>query len=422
MFSFSTCRLVLLVSAACSAVTSAELTVVLGGAADYAILAKTGISTVPSSYIYGDIAVSPIDSASMTGFSFTLDDLGQYSDSTQLLASTGGDPNLNHPGNAFSASYGPPISDVLTTAVVNMENAYTDAANRVNPDDARINYGAGDLGGAYGGAEAPLTPGVYTFGSNVKLTGDVHFWGAGVFIIQITGNLVQAADSKVIMEAGARPENIFWQVAGVVEVGADAHMQGVILAKTKVDFITRSSLTGRVLTQTACNLQQATITEPNTEPIEGIEGSSYMESFFELNLKINGDPEDEDIIKAVDLFVSTYNNLMETYENSDFRHMDTATAESITPGNRRLDHPQQESRQLQMTYYVYLRAGGSCWGCPNDDFWTNQTRRREKRLLDELLPGLPDEDTLLAAYSSQLTSNPGDYGNIVDAVSLAEVE
>jgi hypothetical protein len=199
-------------------------------------------------------------------------------------------------------------------------------------------------------------------------------------------------------------------------------MQGVILAKTKVDFITRSSLTGRVLTQTACNLQQATITEPNTEPIEGIEGSSYMESFFELNLKINGDPEDEDIIKAVDLFVSTYNNLMETYENSDFRHMDTATAESITPGNRRLDHPQQESRQLQMTYYVYLRAGGSCWGCPNDDFWTNQTRRREKRLLDELLPGLPDEDTLLAAYSSQLTSNPGDYGNIVDAVSLAEVE
>ena len=35
-----------------------------------------------------------------------------------------------------------------------------------------------------------------------------------------------------------------------------------ILVKTKADFVTGSSLNGRVLTQTACNLQKATITEP----------------------------------------------------------------------------------------------------------------------------------------------------------------
>jgi hypothetical protein len=270
MFSFSTCRFVLLVSAACSAMTSAEPTVNLGFADQYVILAKSGISTVPSSNIYGDIAVSPIAATAMTGFSLTLDSTAQFSKSTQVLASTGGDPSLRHPGHAFSASYGAPISAVLTAAVGAMETAYTDAAGRLNPDGDRLNLGGGILGGVYaGGPEAPLTPGVYTFASNVDLNGNVHFSGDGVYIIQITGNLEQAAAYGVFLEDGAKPENIFWQVAGHVVVGTGATMQGIILAKTKADFLTGSSLNGRVLTQTACNLQQATITEPDTEPIEG---------------------------------------------------------------------------------------------------------------------------------------------------------
>jgi hypothetical protein len=64
-------------------------------------------------------------------------------------------------------------------------------------------------------------------------------------------------------------------------------MQGIILAKTKVDFITGSSLKGRILTQTACNLQMATTTEPGPEPTdteptdtEPIEGSSRIRRGF----------------------------------------------------------------------------------------------------------------------------------------------
>jgi hypothetical protein len=60
---------------------------------------------------------------------------------------------------------------------------------------------------------------------------------------------------------GALAKNIFWQVAGHVEVGAHAHMEGTILAMTAVTFITESSLNGRVFTQTACNLQKATIAQ-----------------------------------------------------------------------------------------------------------------------------------------------------------------
>lgn len=270
MFSFSTCRSVLLVSAACNVMTSAELTVELGQAAQYAILAKTGITTVPSSTIFGDIGVSPIGATAMTGFDLTLDSSREFSTSTQLFASSGDDASLTHDGHAYASTYSEPVPTRLTGAVSAMETAYTDAAGRDNTDADRIDVGEGTLGGEnYGGPKDPLTPGVYTFGTDVLLDGNVHFSGDGVYIIQIAGNLVQVADYDVKLGPDAKPENIFWQVAGHVEVGAGAIMKGIILAKTKADFISGSSLEGRVLTQTACNLQKATITEPRTEPIQG---------------------------------------------------------------------------------------------------------------------------------------------------------
>ncbi len=64
------------------------------------------------------------------------------------------------------------------------------------------------------------------------------------------------------MANGARAGNIVWQVAKNVGVGAGAEMQGIRLVKTDVLFKTESELTGRVLTQTACNLQKAIIESP----------------------------------------------------------------------------------------------------------------------------------------------------------------
>eukprot|EP00579_Thalassiosira_antarctica_P007358 CAMPEP_0201882554 /NCGR_PEP_ID=MMETSP0902-20130614/14275_1 /ASSEMBLY_ACC=CAM_ASM_000551 /TAXON_ID=420261 /ORGANISM="Thalassiosira antarctica, Strain CCMP982" /LENGTH=277 /DNA_ID=CAMNT_0048411123 /DNA_START=52 /DNA_END=885 /DNA_ORIENTATION=+ len=264
MLSFSTCRLVVLVSAACNAITSADETqpqVELGLAGKYAILANTGISTVPTSAITGDIAVSPIDDTAMTGFSFFIDPSTQIPTSTQLAS-------VHH---AYAANYGGSVATDLTTAVGDMVTAYNYAEGRTNDDATRTNLGEGILGGVYGGPDAPLTPGVYTFGSDVNLVSDVHLSGDGVYIIQITGNLKQSANYAVILDnesedgvsiAPAKSKNIFWQVGGYVWVGAGAHMEGIILAKTKADFLTGSSLNGRILTQTACNLQSATITEP----------------------------------------------------------------------------------------------------------------------------------------------------------------
>jgi hypothetical protein len=236
----------------------------LGPAGDYVILAKSGISSIAPSVVTGDIAVSPIAATAMTGFLLTLDSAGQSATSEQIE------------GFAYAASYGGATATALTAAVGAMGTAYTDAAGRPNENALRKNIGSGALGGdgengLNGGAEEPLTAGVYTFGSDVTINEDIYFQGTNpgnnddpdIFIIQMGGNLKQVANTTVSLTDGALAENIFWQVAGNVEVQIGAEMKGILLVKTDVLFKTGSSLNGgRVLSQTACNLQEATITQP----------------------------------------------------------------------------------------------------------------------------------------------------------------
>mmetsp|Transcript_33916 Transcript_33916/g.110898 ORF Transcript_33916/g.110898 Transcript_33916/m.110898 type:complete len:128 (-) Transcript_33916:30-413(-) len=125
-----------------------------------------------------------------------------------------------------------------------------------------------------------LTPGVYTFFTDININSDLTFNGGtfldininsditfnggayNIFILQTTGTLMQAASTNVILSGGALANNIFWQVAGTVWVGSSAVMQGILLAKNNVVFESSSSLTGRILAQTECALQKATITQP----------------------------------------------------------------------------------------------------------------------------------------------------------------
>jgi hypothetical protein len=254
MFAFSRLVLVLSLSLSANADTvrgaqrklDTEPTVGLGTADQYAVLSKTAISTVPTSDITGDIAVSPAAATFMTGFAFTPVTGKASMASTQIT------------GEATGANMGGSIASTLTTAVSDMMTAYTDAAGRTNTNKARINLKGGEIGGE------TLTAGVYTFSTSVLLTGDITFEGTStdIFIIQIAGNLVQSANYNVILKDGPLAKNIFWQVAGTVTVGAGAHMEGVILGATTVTFITGSSLDGRILAQTAVALQMATITPP----------------------------------------------------------------------------------------------------------------------------------------------------------------
>jgi hypothetical protein len=211
----------------------------LGTAGSYAILAKAGISTVPDSTVNGDIGVSPVLSGALTGFSLSLDIGGQFSTSSQVN------------GKAFAADYGSPTPGDLTTAVNDMEAAFTNAAGRVT-DVTNFYYGNLETGDE-------LTSNVYTFDTDVNINGDIYFSGGGVYIIQIAGNLVQAVDTTVHLENGALAKNIFWQVSGNVQIEAGAHMEGYILGQTDVTFLAGSSLNGCIYAQTRVNLDNAVI-------------------------------------------------------------------------------------------------------------------------------------------------------------------
>ncbi|MGK0465721.1 ice-binding family protein [Clostridium sp.] len=219
----------------------------LGTAGDYAILTKTGISTVPNSVITGNIGVSPIDSTAITGFSLTVDATNEFSGSTQVT------------GKAFAADYASPTPSKLTTSISNMETAYTDAAGRAA--DFTELY-TGDISGQ------TLTPGVYKWGTGVLINSDVYLNGGAddVFIFQIAKGITQASNTKIILTGGVQAKNIFWQSAQTVEIGTGAHFEGIVLGKTNISMGNKASINGRLLAQTAVTLIKSTVVAPSNEP------------------------------------------------------------------------------------------------------------------------------------------------------------
>ena len=83
-----------------------------------------------------------------------------------------------------------------------------------------------------------------------------------VWIMQIAQGLNFMANSKVELKNGANSSNIFWQVAGVATILADAHAEGVILCATAITFGARGSLTGRGLAQTSVTMIANTVIHP----------------------------------------------------------------------------------------------------------------------------------------------------------------
>ncbi|MBK5247310.1 MAG: DUF3494 domain-containing protein [Peptostreptococcaceae bacterium] len=215
----------------------------LGTAGNYAILAKTGISSVPNSVVTGDIAVSPIAATAITGFSLTKDATNEFSTSTQVI------------GKAYAANYASPTPSKLTTAVGDMQTAYTDAAGRA-PDYTEL-Y-TGDISGQ------TLTPGVYKWGTGVLINSDVTLNGGpnDVFIFQISKGITQAAHTKIILSGGVQAKNIFWQSCQTVAINSGAHFEGIILGKTNITLGTMASINGRLLAQTAATLIMNTVVAP----------------------------------------------------------------------------------------------------------------------------------------------------------------
>lgn len=216
----------------------------LGTAGNFVILSKTGISTTGSTAVTGDIGVSPTAATYVTGFALTLPAASAFSTSAQVT------------GKIYAPGYANPTPSNLTTAVQDMQTAYTDAAGRA-PTVTEL--GAGNIGGL------TLAPGVYKWGTGLAIPTDVTLSGGAndVWIFQIAQNLNLSPATKIILSGGAQASNIFWVVAGQTTIGTTAVFNGNILDQTAIVLTTGAKLNGRALAQTAVTLDSNSVTIPS---------------------------------------------------------------------------------------------------------------------------------------------------------------
>jgi hypothetical protein len=215
----------------------------LGLAGDYAILAKSGISTVPPSAVTGDIGVSPAAASYITGFSLIADLTSTFSTSTQVT------------GKVYAADDAAPTPTNMIRAVGDMELAFADAAGRA-PDVTELR--AGNIGGM------TLSPGVYEWSSAVSIPSDLTLAGGSnaVWIFQVAQTLTLSSGTSIRLTGGARSQNVFWQVSGLVDLETASHLVGVVLTQTAATLKTGASVDGRLLAQTAVTLDGNEIVGP----------------------------------------------------------------------------------------------------------------------------------------------------------------
>ncbi len=215
----------------------------LGTAANYAILAKTGVSTVPTSAITGDVGLSPAAASYLTGFAPASDSTNVFATSAQVT------------GKLFASDYANPTPSNLTTAISDMQLAFTDAAGRA---PSITDLGAGNISGM------TLTRGVYEWGTGLLMTSDVTLTGTAndVWIFQVAQDLTLSNGTKIVLAGGALAKNIVWQVAGAASFGTTSHFEGIVLSQTSISLQTGASINGRLLAQTAVSIDSSVVVAP----------------------------------------------------------------------------------------------------------------------------------------------------------------
>lgn len=228
-----------------TAIAASPVAINLGTAGNYAVLAKTGVSTTGMTSIVGNVGLSPAAASYITGFALVLPAAGAFSTSARVT------------GNVYASDYADPTPANLTTAVLDMQNAYTDGAGRA-ADVTEL--GAGNIGGM------TLAPGVYKWGTGVTIPTDVTLSGGpnDVWIFEVGQNLDISSAKSVVLSGGAQAKNIFWVVAGQTTLGTTAVMNGNILDQTAIVMNTGAVLNGRALAQSAVTMDANTVTAPTT--------------------------------------------------------------------------------------------------------------------------------------------------------------
>lgn len=209
----------------------------LGTSNNFTILAKTGISTTGTTSILGDIGVSPIGAPAITGFGLIMATDNQSSH-TPIVT-----------GNVYAANYTAPTPAKMTTAISDMQTAFT-TANGLSTN-AIVNLYAGDISGR------TLLPGLYKWTSGVLITGAGVTLSGGpndTWVFQVAQNLTVSNSATITLIGGAQVKNITWVVSGQATLGTYSNFKGNILSQTLISVNTGAKVTGKLLAQTAVTL------------------------------------------------------------------------------------------------------------------------------------------------------------------------
>ena len=108
------------------------------------------------------------------------------------------------------------------------------------------------LGGT-GGIPQVLTPNAYCLGGQTTFAGELVLDAQGdpnaVFFIRVSGAMTTGAGSVVTLINGANRSNVYWQVAGRVDLGNNSLMQGTLIVDGAINLIEGATLMGRGLSR-----------------------------------------------------------------------------------------------------------------------------------------------------------------------------
>ena len=242
---FHRAMLTLALMAPIVAVSQVPAPVNLRSTANFAVLAGSLVSDIPTSAVTGDVGLSPAAGSNITGFGGT--------------EVTGTIYTVDASGPAGSV----PAATRLTTAKGDLTTAFNDAAGRTPiPTGPFLNPGSGNMGGL------TLVAGLYKFTSDALITGsDLTLTGSAtdVWIFQIASALNVGNGIHVVLAGGAQPSNIFWQVGTSATLGTTCIFKGTIMADQSISMNTGAVLDGRALARIAAvTLASNAITRPTT--------------------------------------------------------------------------------------------------------------------------------------------------------------
>jgi hypothetical protein len=120
---------------------------------------------------------------------------------------------------------------------------------------ALVNFGGGGAVGTPLGAELggiTLTPGIYIFSSTANIASGqtLTLTGAGTYVFKVGSALTANVLSNVLLQNGASPCNVFWQITSMATLNG-VTFSGTVVAQAGVTLGVGAALNGRALTTPA---------------------------------------------------------------------------------------------------------------------------------------------------------------------------